>query len=72
MLMVVFLGLIEKMRSDKRLGNTVFVIKIDAFIYHNNKHWIYVWLAVIMIVKKTKRWLEEKDIKQSEFAMPLE
>lgn len=56
----------------KRLRNTVFVIKIDAFIYHNNKHLIYVCLALMMIVKKSKRWMEGKDIiKQSEFAMPL-
>jgi len=57
----------------KRLRNTVFVIKIDAFIYHNNKHLIYVWLAVMMIAKKIKRCREERDIiKQNEFAMLLE
>jgi len=57
----------------KRLRNTVFVIKIDAFIYHNNKYLIYVCLAVTMIAKKIERWQEEKDIiKRSEFAMPLE
>jgi hypothetical protein len=56
----------------KRLRHTVFVIKIYVFICHN-KHLVYVWLAVMMIAKKTKRWLEEGDIiKQSEFAMLLE
>jgi hypothetical protein len=56
MLMVVFLGLIEKMQVTKRLRNTAFVIKIDAFVYHDNKHLMYVWLAVMMIAKKSKCW----------------
>jgi hypothetical protein len=60
--MVVFFFLFEKMRSDKKIYKHSICYKNYAFIYHNNKHLIYVWLAVVMIAKKTKRWLEEKDI----------